>query len=207
MAITMSNPPVIERATQHPVPIRLPGSGLSDLQFFEFCQLNKELRIERQADGKIIVMSPTSTVTGNQNFNLALEVGLWNRAVQLGLVFDSSTGFTLPGGAVRSPDVAWILKTRWEALTSREKAGFAAICPDFILELRSESDSLTELTAKMAEYLAAGCRLAWLVDPVSRKTTVFQPDAAAREVAFEDVLDGEAVLPEFRLKIADTLPA
>ena len=207
MAITMSNPPIIERATQHPVPIRLPGSGLSDLQFFEFCQLNKELKIERQADGKIIVMSPTSTVTGNYNAKLSGRLFLWNEETQLGEIFDSSTGFTLPGGAVRSPDVAWVLKTRWEALTSSEKAGFAAICPDFILELRSESDSLTELTAKMAEYLAAGCRLAWLVDPVSRKTTVFQPDAAAREVAFEDVLDGEAVLPEFRLKIADTLPA
>ncbi|MBL7825223.1 MAG: Uma2 family endonuclease [Saprospiraceae bacterium] len=196
----MSNPPIIERATH--APILLPETGFSDVQFYEFCNLNKDLRIERQANGQIIVMSPTSSITGNRNFNLALELGFWNRQIQLGLVFDSSSGFTLPNGAVRSPDVAWIKKDRWEMLPQSEKERFAAICPDFIIELRSESDTLSELQQKMEEYIDSGCLLAWLVDPQTRTTTVFESGSAPVVVPFEEKLSGGKALPGFELVVA-----
>ena len=186
-------------------PVRIMAESMSEEEFFEFCQLNSELRIERDANGQIIIMSPTGSETGNRNSELLLEIGFWNRKCGLGKVFDSSTGFRLPNGAVLSPDVSWIANERWEALTEKERKKFAPITPDFVLELLSEEQLLYELQDKMEEYLSCGCRLGWLVDPRSRTTYVYLPGAQPIAVTFDQVLTGGDVLPGLVVKLGEVL--
>lgn len=195
----MSDVQTIEIFVETKTVIRLPQDRFTKEQFFEFCMLNNDLRIERLANGKIIVMAPTSVSTGGKNADLTIELGIWNKTKNLGKVFDSSTGFTLPNDAVRSPDVSWIRWERLNALDKSEQNKFAAICPDFIIELRSASDNLSELREKMVEYMENGCRLAWLVDPSKRQTMVYQPDGSVQVIPFEQKLDGMDVLPGFEL--------
>lgn len=185
------------------ISFRLPDSVMNDETFFEFCQLNPELRIERDAQKNIFIMAPTTSETGNRNAKLTIEFGIWNKQHQLGEVFDSSTGFKLPNGAERSPDVSWIRKDRWEALSPAERKSFAPIAPDFILELRSEDQSLAYLKEKMEEYIAAGCRTGWLVDPKGRKTFVYTENGDIQTVSYDDTLSGGEVLPGFELRLAD----
>ncbi len=185
------------------ISFRLPNSVMNDETFFEFCQLNPELRIERDAQKNIFIMAPTTSETGNKNFEIVAELAIWNRKYQLGEGFDSSTGFKLPNGAERSPDLAWIRKDRWEALTQAERKRFAPIAPDFVLELRSEDQSLAYLKEKMEEYIAVGCRLGWLVDPQGRKTFVYTENGDIQTVSFDDTLSGGEVLPGFELRLAD----
>lgn len=146
---------------------------LSDDEFFHFCQANDHLRIERDAQQKIIIMAPAGSFSGNRNFNISTDFGIWNRKHRKGYCFDSSAGFKLPNEATRSPDVAFILRDRWEALSVDEQEVFAPICPDFVLELRSKSDAVRDLQEKMEEYLANGATFGWLVDPYERKIYVY----------------------------------
>jgi Uma2 family endonuclease len=178
-------------------PLRLDAKDMSSEEFFAFCQLNNDLRIERTADGQMIIMAPTGSETGNRNSEINAEIVFWNRVHKLGVTFDSSTGFTLPNGAERAPDTAWIRKERWDALSPLEKKKFAPIAPDFVLELRSEDQSLSELREKMDEYMDCGCRLGWLIDPQNRRTYVYNENGEIQTVPFEEKLSGGEVMPGF----------
>jgi len=176
---------------------------LSEQEFFDFCQWNSFWRIELTADGDLIVMPPAGTETGNENFNLSTLFGIWVRENGTGLGFDSSTGFTLPNGAMRSPDVAWIRRERWERVPADERKRFAPICPDFVVELRSPTDTLKMLQEKLEEYIANGAQLGWLIDPLQRKVYVYRP--GVEMVVLEDPkeISGDPDLPGFVLELAE----
>jgi len=145
-------------------------------EFFHFCQENDELNFERDEKGNIIFMPPTGSNTGNTNSEINIDLGIWNRKHQLGRVFDSNTGFTLPDGSTRSPDAAWISNQKWNALTDAEKEVFAPVCPEFVIELRSKSDRLQYLQDKMSMWIKNGVHLAWLIDPLEQKTYIYRKD-------------------------------
>lgn len=173
-----------------------PVEGLTDEMFFDLCQANSELRMERDQYGNIIVMSPMGASTGNFNAGVIGEIWLWNRHNKLGYSFDSSTGYTLPNGAVRSPDVSWITKNRWEGLPEEERKKFASICPDFAVEIRSETDRMKTLKAKMEEYRDNGCRLGWLIDRQGEAIHIYREDGSIEIKKGESTeLSGEDVLP------------
>ena len=178
-----------------------PVIEMSDQQFFEFCQLNRDLRIERTSQGDLVIMPPTGSETGRINFKLTQLFGQWVDADGTGVGFDSSTGFTLPNGATRSPDLAWVKRSRWEALTRQQREGFAPLCPDFVLELRSPSDALEDAQAKMQEYLDNGAQLGWLIDPVEKKVYVYRPQAPVECLDNPQTVSGDPVLPGFVLEV------
>lgn len=176
---------------------------MSEEDFFAFCQANRDFRIERDVEGNIIIMTPTGSETGNYNVKISALLFNWNEKHQKGYVFDSSTGFRLPSGAVRSPDASWVSREKWEALTAEEQKKFAPLCPDFLIELRSESDSLDRLKAKMLEYIAAGCRLAWLIDRPAHQVFIYRANGTIALVeSFDGILSGEEVLPGFELPLS-----
>lgn len=178
---------------------------LTDDEFYAFCQANPSLRIEREADGQIIFEMPTNTKTGLKNADLIIEIGMWNRKAKLGLVADSSAGFTLPDTSVRAPDVSWISHKRWEALSEKDQDKFAKICPDFVIELMSDSDEKYTLPAKMEKYLQNGVRLGWVIDPFTQQTTIYRPDQEPETKAFADELSGNDVLSGFIVRLSDLL--
>ncbi len=178
-----------------------PTIDLTDEQFFQLCQNNPELRFERTAKGELVIMSPTGSGTGKRNADLTIDVGIWNRQTNLGVVFDSSTGFKLPNGAERSPDVAWVLNDHWNALTLQQQERFAPIAPDFVIELRSRTDSLEMLEAKMQEYLENGVRLGWLLDPQTPQAKIYRPGQPVETLLSPSTLSGEDVLPGFVLDV------
>ena len=186
-------------------PIAHQSERLSDDEFYAFCQANPSLRIEREADGQIIFQMPTNTKTGLRNADLIAEVVIWNRKAKLGFVADSSAGFTLPDSSVRAPDVSWISRARWEAVPVSEQEKFAKICPDFVIELMSDSDKKYTLPAKMEKYLQNGVRLGWVIDPFQEQTTIYRPDAEPKIKSFSDRLTGEKVLPGFELLLSELL--
>ncbi|MFM2063262.1 MAG: hypothetical protein RLZZ507_2932 [Cyanobacteriota bacterium] len=176
---------------------------LTDEQFFQLCQNNRDLRFERTAAGELIIMPPTGSDTGNRNFDLAVELGIWNKQTKLGKGFDSSTGFKLPNGKDVSPDVAWIKKERWDSLTPEQQNKFAPIAPDFVIELRSPSDSLKPLQEKMQEYIGNGVKLAWLIDRKQRKVFIYRPGKVVEELDNPQTLNGEDILPGFVLDLSE----
>jgi Uma2 family endonuclease len=178
-----------------------PATQMSDDQFFEFCQANSDYRFERTANQEIVVLSPTGSESGQRNANLTVQVGIWAERDGTGVIFDSSTGFTLLNGAVRSPDVAWIQKSRWEAIPLEQRKKFAPICPDFVVELRSETDDLTMLQNKMEEYISNGARLGWLIDPLERQVYVYQPDVVMQQFDQPATLSGDPTLLGFVLDL------
>jgi Uma2 family endonuclease len=152
-------------------------------------------------------MPPTGGESGIRNSDLNLQVGLWNRQTRLGFVFDSSTIFQLPNGAKRSPDVSWVIQERWEALSPEDRRRFPPLCPDFVIELRSETDSLPKLQSKMLDYLANGLRLGWLIDPQTPLVEIYRPNQDVETLNFSaeqtpPTLSGESVLPGFFLNLA-----
>lgn len=185
------------------LPVRLrPSAPVSDEALYAFCRLNRDLRIERTREGELIIMSPTGGETGKRNFALTVLFGAWVARDGTGIGFDSSTGFILPNGAERSPDVAWVRKSRWEALTPGQRERFVPLCPDFVVELKSPSDDLRELRAKLAEYMENGAQLGWLIDPEDRSVTVFRPGRAPETLPDPAQVSGEPVLPGFVLEPA-----
>lgn len=174
---------------------------LTDEQFARVCQENPEVRFERNAAGELIVMPPTGGETGKRNFEIYIDLGIWNRQAKLGVAFDSSTLFRLPNGADRSPDVAWIRQERWDALTVQEQQQFPPICPDFVLELRSKTDSLQPLRDKMLEYQQNGARLGWLINPQDRQVEIYRLSQPVEVVDAPSSLSGEDVLPGFVLDL------
>jgi Uma2 family endonuclease len=175
---------------------------MSDAQFYEFCRTNPELRIERNADGEVIVMAPAFSDTGHRNLKISQQVGNWADADGTGEVFDSSAGFTLPNGATRAPDTSWIFADRWNALSPEQQASFAPITPDFIIELRSSSDTLLGLQEKMQEYIDQGVRLGLLIDRKNRKVHVYRPNHEATVLDSPEVVSCDPELPGFGLKMA-----
>lgn len=179
-----------------------PVITMTDEQLFDFCQLNQDFRIERKANGEIVIMSPTGSETDQRNFDLIVQLGIWTKQNGTGVGFGSSGGFTLPNGAVRSPDAAWIKKTDWEAIPLEQQQKFAPICPEFVIELRSQSDSLKELKTKMEEYIQNGTRLGWLIDRTQRKVYIYRPNSAVEELDNPTNVSGEDVLPGFLLDLS-----
>ncbi|MEH2240311.1 Uma2 family endonuclease [Nostoc sp.] len=171
-------------------------------QFYEFCQANGDLRIERTANGEVIIMPPAFSDTGNRNFNIAAQLGNWTEEDGTGIGFDSSTGFTLPNGAMRSPDASWIELERWNALTDAQKASFAPICPSFVIELRSSSDRLIKLQDKMQEYIDNGASLGWLIDRQNRKVCIYRPNRQLEVLENPEAVSGNPELPGFILRMA-----
>ncbi|MEG3902119.1 Uma2 family endonuclease [Microcoleus sp. B4-C5] len=177
---------------------------LTDEQFFQLCIDNRDLRFERTASGGLIIMPPTGSETGNFNIDLSYQLQSWSRQNKhLGIAFDSSTGFKLPDGTDISPDAAWIRRDRWDALTAEEKKKFAPICPDFVVELRSTTDSLEKLRAKMKVYVKNGARLGWLLDRKNRKVEISRQGSDVEILDSPATLSGEDVLPGFVLDLTD----
>ncbi|MBW4641986.1 MAG: Uma2 family endonuclease [Goleter apudmare HA4340-LM2] len=174
---------------------------LNDDQFYQLCRENPDVKFERNAKGEIIVMAPTGGETGNCNSELNADFVIWNRQTKLGKVFDSSTCFKLPNGANRSPDVAWIKKERWDALTAVEKEKFPPIAPDFVLELMSPSDSLEDAQAKMQEYIDNQIKLAWLINRKARQVEIYRQNQAVEVLQSPTELSGADVLPGFILNL------
>ncbi len=175
----------------------------TDDEFFEFCQLNQELRIERTAEGDLIIMPPTGGETGHRSAKLTVRVGAWAEQDGNGRIFDSSTGFTLPNGAKRSPDLSWVRNERWNALSEEEKRKFPPLCPDFVVELVSDSDSLAILLDKMDEYINNGAQLGWLLDPFTKDVYVYRPGVAAKIFKNPETISGEPLLTEFVLELEE----
>jgi Uma2 family endonuclease len=175
---------------------------LTDNQFYELCRENPEIKFERNAAGELLIMSPTGGETGNINSEINADFVIWNRQTQLGKVFDSSTCFKLPNGANRSPDVAWIKKERWDALTPEQKEKFPPIAPDFVLELMSPSDSLRETQEKMQEYIDNGVKLGWLINPKMRQVEIYRLGRAVEILTSPQELSGEDVLAGFILNLS-----
>jgi Uma2 family endonuclease len=165
-------------------------------RFYALCLANPDLQLERTAEGELIVMSPVGGESGNSEAELMTDLANWNRQTKLGKVFSSSTIFSLPSGADRSPDAAWVKLERWEALTPQQRIGFPPICPDFVIELRSATDRLPPLQAKMQEYLDNGLQLGWLIDPQNQQVEIFRPETV-EIVSMPVSLAGEDVLPGF----------
>lgn len=171
---------------------------MSEDEFFAWCQQQPNQKFERRADGTIELMPLTGGESGRRNSELTADLTIWNRQHRLGQVFDSSTGFRLPNGAVRSPDAAWVSTARWEALTAEQRRKHPPLCPDFVVELMSETDNSNEAVLKMQEYVANGLRLGWLVDPKTETARVFRANGSVSVAAsFEETLTGEDVLPGF----------
>ncbi|MDQ6762069.1 MAG: Uma2 family endonuclease [Bacteroidota bacterium] len=179
------------------------SDSMSDQEFFDFCQDNDALRIERDENKQIIIMAPTNMDTGRQNSDLATDLAIWNRKEKKGVCFDSSTGFTLPDGSVRSPDVSWMANEKANNVPKEEKKKFARICPDFVIELKSPSDNLKYLTTKMHKWIKNGCALAWLINPENKTAFIFRKDGTSDEIkGFHNKLSGEDVLPGFELDLS-----
>ncbi|MBE9214204.1 Uma2 family endonuclease [Plectonema cf. radiosum LEGE 06105] len=172
-------------------------------QFKELAIANRDLRLERTQEGELIIMPPTGSETGNRNLGIEAQLWLWNRQSKLGVAFNSSTGFNLPNGANRSPDASWVKLERWEALTADEKQGFAPICPDFVVELRSVSDDMKPLREKMPEYMVNGAKLGWLIDRKNRKVEVYRQGCDVEILDNPACLLGEDLLPEFVLDMSE----
>ncbi len=176
--------------------------NLNDREFYEFCRLNRDLRIERTSEGDVIVMSPTVSKTGIKEFSLIGQFFVWVANDQTGEGFSSSTGLRLPNGAIRSSDLAWIRNERWNALTEKDQEIFAPICPDFVVELRSPSDQLNYMQAKMLEYIENGAQLGWLIDPLTMTVYIYQPNQTVECLKKPRTLSGEPLLVGFTLDLA-----
>jgi Uma2 family endonuclease len=184
-------------------PLRLRAERpLTDAELFEVCRLNRELRIERSSTGEIIIMPPTRGETGRRNASLTAQLARWSERDGTGVSFDSSTGFILPNGAERSPDAAWVRRERWEALADDQRDAFPPLCPDFVGELRSPSDDLSALRAKMKEYQACGATLGWLVDPLERRVHIYRLGAPTETVSAPTSVSAEPTLRGFTLDLS-----
>ena len=170
-------------------------------QFEELCRANRDLRLELTSTGELIVMPPTGSRTGIRNAHLTYQLLAWAEKDRRGVTFDSSSGFTLPNNAKRSPDAAWIKSERWDALTEDEQEGFAPLCPDFVVEIRSRSDNFQRLQNKMREYISNGALMAWLIDLVKRRVYIYKPDQGVNVLENPDIVSDASLLPGFELSM------
>lgn len=197
---------MIQANSSHAIAVNIPSTVTLTVTHEEFVQLaiaNRDLQLERNATGELIVMPPTGSETGNRNLDMEGQLWLWNRQTKLGKAFNSSSGFHLPNGSDRSPDAAWVRQDRWDALTPEQRKGFAPICPDFVLELRSETDSMEKLRAKMREYMENNARLGWLIDRKNKKVEIYRQGQDVEVLDCPTTLSGEDVLPGFILDLTE----
>jgi Uma2 family endonuclease len=187
--------------TENP-PLTIQIASMSHEQFYEFCLANRDLRIERTATGEVVIMPPVFSDTGNRNIKISQQLANWADQSGLGEAFDSSTSFTLPNGATRSPDASWIKLSRWNALSDEQKASFAPICPDFVIELRSSSDTLSSLQDKMQEYVDNGALLGLLIDRKNQTVHVYRPNQTPEVLDAPSSVSAEPELPGFTLQMA-----
>lgn len=193
---------VLPQIEIHPVILRLrPVIKLTDDQLYELCGLNSELWIERTAQGDLVIMPPAGGGTSNRNAELNFQLSLWAKQDQTGVTFESSAGFKLPNGAMRGPDAAWVRRSRLASLTREEKEKFLPLCPDFVVELRSPTDSLSVLQDKMQEYMANGAQLGWLIDPISRRVHVYRLQHQPEILEAPNTISGNPILPGFVLDL------
>lgn len=185
-----------------PLTLNLDKVDLTDAQFYDICQNNRELKFERSPRGELIILSPVGGESGNREADLIIDLGIWNRETGLGYTFSSSTIFKLPNGGDRSPDAAWIVRERWESLTPEQRRKFPPIAPDFVIELRSATDSLEMLHAKMGEYMDAGVQLGWLINPQQQQVEIYRPGQEVEVRNMPTDLSGEEILPGFTLRLA-----
>ncbi|MGB7412712.1 MAG: Uma2 family endonuclease [Thermosynechococcaceae cyanobacterium] len=174
---------------------------LTHEQFYELCMTNKDVAMERSPSGELIIMPPVGGESGRKEARYIFKLVAWNEQTDLGEVFSSSTVFKLPNGGDRSPDAAWINRECWDALTPEQQEKFLPICPDFVIELRSKSDRLKPLQAKMREYLGSGLRLGWLINPQDQSVEIYRAGKEAEMLKFPVILSGENILPGFTLEI------
>ncbi|MFE1743681.1 Uma2 family endonuclease [Coleofasciculus sp. H7-2] len=172
-------------------------------QFVQLAIANRDLQLERTATGELIVMPPTGGETGNRNLDMEGQLWLWNRQTRLGKAFNSSTGFHLPNGAYRSPDAAWVRQDRWDTLTPEQRKSFVPLCPDFVVELRSESDNMKPLRTKMREYMENGASLGWLIDRKNKKVEIYRQGRDVEVLNNPVTLSGENILPGFILDLTE----
>ena len=189
--------------TDAAVTIKARALDLTEERFFNLCQDNRDLRLELTAKGELIVMGPTTSETGRRNANLNFQLYFWARQDGTGVCFDSSAGFTLSNGAKVSPDASWVRRDRYEALTADEREQFAPLCPDFVIELRSKTDRLARLQARMVEYIQNGARLGWLIDPAARRVYVYRPGQETETLDAPETIAGDPVLPNFLLQLRE----
>jgi len=201
MAFTLTLEPNIRDMIPMSIDLR-PLPTMTNEEFFLFCQANRNLRIERTSEREIIMMAPADGETGARNANLVADLGNWARANKQGVVFDSSTGFDLPNGATRSPDAAWVRREGLAQLTADQKRKFLPLCPDFVIELRSATDSLRATQAKMAEWVANGVQLGWLLDPPERSVYIYRPGYPPEKLQNVATISAEPVLSGFLLDLA-----
>ena len=187
----------------HPLLLDVSSLELTGQQLEKISSDNDDLRLELTAKGELVIVPPAHSWTGWRNGKLTLRLGVWAEEDGTGLAFDSSAGFTLPDGAILAPDASWILRERWDALDEEKFKSFAHICPDFVLELRSQSDTLVSVQRKMEEYIENGCRLGWLIDPVQKRVHIYRPGVAAEVLEDPESLSGEPVLPGFELDLRE----
>jgi len=187
-----------------PLVLQIPSSmQMTDEQFFEFCQVNRDLRIERNKFGELVIMPPTGSETGNREGNIFGPLWVWSEQNGTGITFSSSTGFKLSTGAERSPDASWIKLERWNALSAEQQKRFAPICPDFVVELKSPSDNLQTLKEKMEEYMnEPGIQLGWLIDRKQRKVYIYRPGLPEECLDNPASVSDELVLPGFILNMS-----
>jgi Uma2 family endonuclease len=177
------------------------ATKVSDEEFAELCRLNPELQLERTSEGDLVIMAPNGGKTGRRNAKLNARVTTWAEQDGTGQVFDSSTLFTLPNSAKRSPDVAWVRNDRWNALSTKEQDEFPPLCPDSVVELRSRTDSLKNLKEKMEEYISNGAKLGWLIDPLDRSVHLYRAGAAPEVLENPREVSGEPLLKGFVLDV------
>ena len=200
----MSEAILEERATGERVIIHLrPGLEMTDDQFFLLCQINRDLRFERTAEGDLIVMPPTGFETGGRNAEITMQLRMWAKEDGRGVATDSSTGFKLPNGADRSPDAAWVLRSRLAEVPAEKKKKFLPLCPDFVIELKSPTDALADLQAKMDEYIANDARLGWLINPETRRVYVYRPGQVVEVLENRESISGEPLLTGFTLDLRE----
>ena len=178
-----------------------PSLELTDEQLEHICQRNPDWKFERTAEGELVVVALTGGETGRRNIKLTARLENWSDEAGLGVAFDSSTGFRLPNGAIRSPDAAWVTNERWESLTQKQRTGWIPLCPDFAVELRSPSDDLDDLRSKMQEYVENGLRLGWLLDPESGVVEIYRAGQGVEVLQEPQFLSGEEVLAGFTLRL------
>lgn len=202
--MTTAKPAATNRQAVIPYRLVLDFSSfeMTESQFARLCSDNGDLRLELSGERELIIMPPAFSETGWQELEVALQVGTWAKENGTGRAFGPTAGFTLPNGAIRAPDVSWIPLSRWEALNENDRSGFAKIAPDFVLELRSSSDSLLDVQRKMEEYMANGARLGFLVDPQNRRVHVYRPGEPADILEEPASVSADPVLPGFTLNLS-----
>lgn len=180
-----------------------PAIVADDAAFAALCRANGDLRLERTAQGAIVVMAPAGGASGRRNAAITAQLFLWSRADGSGTSYDSSAGFRLPNSAIRAPDAAWVVTARLAALPPGAEEGYVPLCPDFVVELRSPSDRIGDVRSKMREYMANGARLGWLIDPAERTVEAYRPGRVVKRMRGIDALAGDPELPGFVLRLED----